>query len=138
MRTHPNKAPPDVTLSPLTRSLWAFPPALLIAIAPKCPFCWAAYLSLLGLSGIPLLALEWVMPVLIFLFLLHLSAIGKRACSRRIFLPLILSGVGFSALMVNLLWDLPLLTYPGILFIVLGSISSAISHPCAAATGASK
>lgn len=111
----------------MPRSLGAFLVATLIAIAPKCPLCWAAYLSLLGLSGTPLLTLsKWIMPVLIGLFLIHLSAIGKRAIQRKRFLPLILSGIGFILMISGFYAELHSLRYLGLLFVISGSITNAL------------
>jgi len=122
-----------------THSLGAFFVATLIAIAPKCPLCWAAYLSLLGLSGTPLLTLsKWIMPVLIGLFLIHLSAVGKRAIQRKRFLPLILSGAGFVLMIFGFYTELSSLRYLGLLCVISGSITNALPSRCSQCTCSSR
>jgi len=105
--------------------------AVLIAIAPKCPLCWAAYLSLLGLTSTPLLMLgSWILPILILLFVIHLAAIGKRAVQRKHYLPLMLSSVGFAMMLIAFYADVDVLRYPGLLLVMAGSITNALRRRC--------
>jgi hypothetical protein len=54
--------------------------AVLVAFFPKCPVCWAAYMSMLGshwLAGVPYLS--WLLPVLVALMGVYLLLLLKSA-----------------------------------------------------------
>ena len=111
----------------ISNGIWGSLVGVLIAISPKCPFCWAAYLSMFGLSGlIPLVAYQWITPVLVILFVVHLYAISKRAIRRKHFLPLYLSGLGFACITLGLSIDLAIVRHCGIALILAGSITHAL------------
>ena len=60
--------------------------ALGLALFPKCPFCWAAYLSLFGIAGVGSIPYSpWLQPVLAILLLSNLASVWfrARATSRR-------------------------------------------------------
>lgn len=57
--------------------------SLLLAFFPKCPVCWATYMSMFGgvwMAGIPYLS--WLLPVLLVVSLLNLLLLLKRAPQR--------------------------------------------------------
>ncbi|QDT97290.1 SCO family protein [Gimesia aquarii] len=54
------------------------PPAA-VAFFPKCPFCWAAYFSAVGLSGLELAYSPWFYPVLWFFLCIHVVSSGIRS-----------------------------------------------------------
>jgi len=59
----------------LLRSL----PSLALAFLPKCPICWAAYLSAFGLAGLESVArLPWIQPVLIGAILINVASAWLR------------------------------------------------------------
>jgi protein SCO1/2 len=121
-------------IAPAARSLPGSLLAILIAISPKCPLCWAAYLSLLGLSGTVSLSLgSWMFAILVSLFLIHLIAIGRRAVRRHYFLPLLLSGGGFITMILGYFFEAPSLHYPGMILVLCGSITNALPFRKAAA-----
>jgi mercuric ion transport protein len=68
--------------------------SLLIAFFPKCPFCWAIYMSMLGTLGIAKLPyMPWLLPVLLLFLGLHLFIIYKKS-KQKGYLPLLLSLTG--------------------------------------------
>jgi hypothetical protein len=71
-------------------------PSILLAIAPKCPFCWAAYMSALGSLGISIqLPFQpWLLPLLTGLLAVNLVALLLRARSRGRFGPFYLCLLG--------------------------------------------
>ena len=111
----------------LSNGIWGSLVGILIAISPKCPFCWAAYLSMFGLSGvIPLGVYQWITPVLAILFVIHLYVIGRRAFRSKHFLPLYLSGLGFASVILGFYIDIAILRHCGVAFILAGSITNAL------------
>ncbi|NQY10786.1 MAG: hypothetical protein HRT71_14910 [Flavobacteriales bacterium] len=53
--------------------------SVLIAFFPKCPLCWAAYMSMFGsfgLSNIPFM--KWILPVLICFLGLHIFLLVRK------------------------------------------------------------
>ncbi len=67
-----------------------------IAFFPKCPFCWAAYLSVFGIStGTAMRSYDpRIKLLLIFLLVVNLVVISRRAWLRRFFLPLYITIAG--------------------------------------------
>ncbi|SEW34891.1 hypothetical protein [Chitinophaga arvensicola] len=65
----------------LHSSFWI---SLFIAFFPKCPFCWAAYLSFLGVAGAGAIPYKpWFLPLAIVLLALNLGALYLSRKKRR-------------------------------------------------------
>jgi protein SCO1 len=73
----PAPAPAVVSvLGTLASLAWAF--------FPKCPMCWAAYLSVFGLAGIaPVAHPAWILPLLMGMILINLVSVWLRARTTR-------------------------------------------------------
>ncbi|MBD1386527.1 hypothetical protein IDJ75_14670 [Mucilaginibacter rigui] len=68
--------------------------SILIAFFPKCPFCWAVYMSMfssIGLANIPYMG--WLLPVLIGMLFIHLLLLFKKTASKG-YLPFFISVCG--------------------------------------------
>lgn len=75
-----DKKPPvtPVGASP-TRPAVTFALSFLIAFFPKCPLCWAAYSSWLGLAGIIQIPyMGFIFPVLVTLLVVHLLLLVRH------------------------------------------------------------
>jgi len=73
--------------------------SVLLAFFPKCPMCWAVYMSLLGsfsLSGLAYPA--WLLPVLLSLMALHLALLFRKG-RKEGYLPFLLSLAGTSLML---------------------------------------
>ena len=67
---------------------------ILIAFFPKCPICWAVYMSMLGSLGLSKLPyMKWILPVLLVLLCIHLIMLFIRA-KQTGYLPFALSVAG--------------------------------------------
>lgn len=53
--------------------------SVLIAFFPKCPICWAVYMSMFGSLGLTRLPyMKWLLPVLIVFLAIHLFFLYRR------------------------------------------------------------
>jgi protein SCO1/2 len=73
-----------------------------IAFFPKCPVCWATYLSLFGVAGLEQIPLpSWLQPVLLVALLINVASAWLRArVTRRIVAPLLVT-IGAAAILVS-------------------------------------
>ena len=100
------------------------------AFFPKCPVCWAAYLSVFGLTsleGIPYSA--WLQPVLIFLMLLNLLSVWLRSRATGRMSPFFLVATGAVAIVLSRIGlGLEQAAPWGIVLTLAGSLLSAMSR----------
>jgi protein SCO1/2 len=106
---------------------WGVFVASMIVAFPKCPLCWAGYLSAMGLSGMASVTRSWILPSLLALMAIHLCILYRRASQRRIFLPLHLSSIGFASLAVAFASGLTFLRYLGLILVIAGAIANSFS-----------
>jgi protein SCO1 len=101
-----------------------------VAFFPKCPFCWMAYWSVLGITGIGQVPYSpWLQPLLAALMLLNLLSVWMRArTTRRIggfllvtagAIAIVLSRTGLGFERASAFW--------GVALTLLGSLVSALS-----------
>lgn len=111
-RMKPVKTLPSVLLS------------VLVAFFPKCPMCWAVYMSMLGSLGLSGLGYPpWLLPLLLVLMLLHLLLLFKKA-RKEGYRPFLLSLTG-TALLLSARFIFPAeqwLLYLALAFIVTASL----------------
>ena len=118
----------------LKKSITSFPSivlSFLIAFFPKCPICWAVYMSMLGSFGIAEIPyMKWLLPVFIGILFIHLSLLLKKVPSKG-FGPFIISVVGFGILIPSkLIFDLPQwISLIGMFFIIIGSLWNSFTVP---------
>lgn len=106
----------------------SLPPALVsvgIAFFPKCPLCWAAYVSVLGSIGIARLPAyqPWMLPALVGLLLVHLALLGRQLAAQR-YWPFACSVVGAACILLarNAFPQQPWLALAGIGALAAGSL----------------
>ena len=69
--------------------------SVLIAFFPKCPVCWAAYMSVLGGVGIEKLPyMSWLLPVFLCFLAFYLYMVYRKASKSRYYVPLFFSLAG--------------------------------------------
>lgn len=75
--------------------------SVLIAFFPKCPFCWAVYMSMFGSVGLAKLPyMGWLLPALMVLLAFHLVMLWKRT-ARHGYVPFVLSLLGSLSIVVG-------------------------------------
>jgi mercuric ion transport protein len=83
------------------QSVWSVLLSFLVAFFPKCPVCWAVYMSMFGSVGLANLPyMKWLLPVLILLLGIHLLMLYKKA-SRIGYIPFIISVTGTAAILFS-------------------------------------
>lgn len=100
-----------------------------IAFFPKCPLCWAVYMSMfssVGLSRLPYM--KWLLPVLVLLFIVHLYLLFKKV-KQLGYLPFLFSICGAGIILLARLYlSLPTwLLFIGISLIIAGSLMNNFS-----------
>ncbi len=96
---------------------------LLIAFFPKCPFCWAAYLSMFGFAGLQSIPYTpWLLPVFIALGAVNLFALYRRGRRIKNLMPFSLGAIGFVLVLIGLRFSITTLSYTGLALIVAGSL----------------
>ena len=100
-----------------------------LALFPKCPLCWAAYLSLFGIAGLESIPYSpWLQPVLAIMLLLNITSVWLRARSTGRIMPFYLVTAGALAIIISKVFNgLPLAILAGVLLTFSGSLWSTFS-----------
>jgi protein SCO1 len=103
--------------------------ALGLALFPKCPFCWAAYLSLFGIAGLQSIPYSpWLQPVLALLLLSNLTSIWLRARGTGRMMPLYLVTAGALVIVASKIFAGPdAVGLAGVFLTLVGSIWSTVN-----------
>lgn len=103
--------------------------ALGLALFPKCPFCWAAYLSLFGIAGLETIPYSpWLQPILALLLLSNLTSVWLRARTTNRMLPFYLVTAGALTLILSKAFAAPAAAnFLGVFLTLLGSVWSTYS-----------
>ena len=104
--------------------------ALGLALFPKCPFCWAAYLSLFGIAGLESIPYSpWLQPVLAILLLSNLTSVWFRARATGRMIPFYLVTAGALTIIASKAFSAPVAaSFIGVLLTLIGSIWSTFSR----------
>ena len=98
--------------------------SVIISFFPKCPFCWAAYMSLfssVGLASVPYM--PWLKPVMIGFFAVNFFTLFMIARKRNNFASFGLSMTGAMLIMISTFLTAPrILIYTGLLLIIASSL----------------
>jgi protein SCO1 len=104
-----------------------------VAFFPKCPICWAAYLSVFGIAGLNQIPYSpWLRPVLVLVMLINLASAWLRAHVTRRMSGFYLVTAGALAILVSQIisggeWAAPwgvALTFAGSLLSVLSATNA--------------
>jgi protein SCO1/2 len=99
-------------------------PSLALAFLPKCPICWASYLSAVGLAGAESIArLPWMQPLLIAALLLNMSSAWLRGRATGRSAGTWLAGLGALAI-IGSRFGVPL-SHIGVMLTLVGSVLTA-------------
>ena len=94
--------PADPLLAGTKKTAKAIPPLLvsiLFAFFPKCPVCWAVYMSMFGSLGLAKLPyMGWLFPVLLLCLAAHLFLVYRKIPQKG-YVPFLLSFAGAIAIL---------------------------------------
>jgi hypothetical protein len=102
--------------------------SLLIGFFPKCPLCWAVYMSALGSLGLAKIPyMPWLLPVFLLMLAMHLFLVGRNARRLSGYQALILSLTGTLILVLArfVFPEVTWLTLTGMLLVTGGSVWNA-------------
>jgi protein SCO1/2 len=104
--------------------------ALGLALFPKCPFCWAAYLSLFGIAGLESIPYSpWLQPVLAILLLSNLTSVWFRARTTGRMIPFYLVTAGALTLIASKALSGPVAAnFLGVFLTLIGSAWSTFTR----------
>jgi len=104
--------------------------SLAVAFFPKCPICWAAYMSVFGIAGLEQIPYSpWLQPVLVVVILINLASVWFRERSSGRMYPFYLVCAGALAILVSKLgigWESPRIW--GVSLTLAGSLLSALNR----------
>lgn len=95
----------------------------IVVFFPKCPFCAAAWLSLLGISNMQFFTIKgWLLPILIVLLASNLVALYIMGRRRKSYLPFYLSVLGVMIIAIASLFPvLQQAAYAGMIIMLVAS-----------------
>lgn len=100
--------------------------SLALAFFPKCPICWAAYLSMFGIAGLERTPYSpWLQPILAAVMLINLASVWLRVRATGQFLGFYLTAIGSLLIIISRLttgWEI-VATF-GIISTLAGSLLS--------------
>jgi len=98
-----NNTPPPKTQKAKTtaKMLPSMILSILVAFFPKCPVCWAVYMSMFGSIGLAQLPyMGWLLPVLLTMLGIHLYLLYRKS-SERGYAPLVISVAGVIIILIT-------------------------------------
>lgn len=99
-----------------------------VAFFPKCPICWAAYLSVFGIAGLQIPYSPWLQPVLFALMLFNLACVWLRGRATGRMLGFYLVTAGVLAIVISKLGaGLENAAVLGVALTLAGSLLSALN-----------
>lgn len=103
--------------------------SLALAFFPKCPICWAAYLSLFGIAGLNQIPYSpWLQPVLVTVMLINIFSVWFRSRITGRWWPLYLVGGGALLILLGKIgFGSEGVAIPGIVMTLAGSIWNAMN-----------
>ncbi|HEX9960653.1 MAG TPA: SCO family protein [Pyrinomonadaceae bacterium] len=101
-----------------------------IIFFPKCPLCWAAYLSFFGIAGLQSIPYSpWLLLFFVLLMMINLVSIFKRAKNIGRFGSFYLSLLGILLVLIpGTYFNFQIASYFGIAFILIGSLFNSMIY----------
>lgn len=103
-------------------------PSIIVAFFPKCPICWAVYLSMFGIAGLNTIPYSpWLLPVFCVVMGINLFILFAYAKTRNGFLPFYISAIGALFIIVlGLVMNIKFALYSGVTLVFIGSLLNSL------------
>jgi len=103
--------------------------ALAAAFFPKCPVCWAAYLSVFGIAGLEQMPYSpWLLPLFACLMLVNLGSLWLRHRARERMTGFYIAATGALTILIpGLIFELEYASLGGVVLTVIGSLLGVFS-----------
>ncbi len=131
-RKEPHSSP-ETDVSPgnrsVAREILATALPVVTAFLPKCPMCWVAYLSFLGIVSLRWVSYAtWLFPLFAGLMLINLGSLWRRGLRRDSLAGFYFAAAGaFSILALGMGLNLPFAAPTGVVLTLVGSLLNAVS-----------
>lgn len=124
----PPKARRSVKWKKIIKTNASFLMAVIIAFFPKCPFCWAAYMSMFSFLGLNTIKYQpWLLPVFIAMFFANIVSLYFNR-KRHGYKLLVLSLAGAALIVLNRLYfNMPVFVYCGAALLIVASLWNSLS-----------
>jgi len=101
---------------------------VLVVFFPKCPFCWAAYLSVFGISGLQSIPFSpWLLPVIFGVMMFNLVLLYRKAAVRNGLFPFWISLTGTFLVVIGYTMANKATSFLGIGLIFIGAVLNSLS-----------
>ncbi|HEV7395915.1 MAG TPA: SCO family protein [Pyrinomonadaceae bacterium] len=108
--------------------VWATLASLGFAFFPKCPICWAAYLSVFGIAGLNQIPYSpWLQPILFVVMLVNLVSVWLRGwATGRLIGPYLVTAGALIIVLSRMNFGLDKIALGGVVLTLAGSMLSAL------------
>lgn len=125
------EGPPPNNRKKITRNtapVWATLASLGVAFFPKCPICWAAYLSVFGIAGLNQIPYSpWLQPILFIVMLINLVSVWLRGwATGRLIGPCLVTAGALVIVLSRMNLGLDKIALWGVVLTLAGSMLSAL------------
>lgn len=122
-----NRSPKQQWFSKLSNTTQQVIFPILVAFFPKCPACWAAYLSVFGASSLQSIPYSpWLLPIIFGIMVFNLVLIYKKAKIRNGLSPFWITLIGTLLVGSGYLLTHQLTSFVGVGFIFIGAILNSL------------
>lgn len=129
LETLVNQSPIRKYLLKITSTVQQITLPLLVAFFPKCPFCWAAYLSALGISGIQGIPYSpWLVPIIMAIIMFNLVILYRKSRVRNGMIPFWISLLGALTVALGYVLSNQKIAIPGSMLIFIGALLNSLSY----------
>ncbi|WP_053991282.1 hypothetical protein [Mangrovimonas sp. TPBH4] len=123
-----NRSPKQRWISKISNTIQQVVFPILVVFFPKCPICWAAYLSVFGISGLQSIPYSpWLLPVIFVIMLFNLVLLYRKAKLRNGFFPFWISLIGTLLVVSGYPLKQQSVSFVGIGLIFIGAVSNSLS-----------
>ena len=101
--------------------------SIAVAFFPKCPLCWASYMSLFGIASLESIPYSpWMKPVIVVALSINLFVLYRMARAKSFYLPFFFSCAGATLILLASHTSVTSLATQGFAFTIVGALFNAV------------